>query len=320
MQPNSSLSGGIRQPDAFDGESRPAREGAARETGRNPAGRVEHPVLADRGRLSVAGGADRECHPQPHRSHAISISGGFAVLRQSMRFAVAMACREARGSPAKFVIAIIVMGVAVAAAAGLRSVTAGFARDEINHARAWLAADMSAVYLGHAPSDEQWSAVRRLGGGVQSTQVAEIATLLSSDQAADPVSATVKIVDPAAYPYYGRLELTSGADARAILNAGELIASSDLVESLHVKPGGTIRIAATDFRIGGVIAAEPDRFAIPSAPVGRVIVSSSAAKSTGLTDFGAQGFFRVLLRTPPEEDRRTLCTRLDAIFPDAHVI
>ena len=77
------------------------------------------------------------------------------------------------------------------------------------------------------------------------------------------VAAVVKIVDPGAYPFYGRLGLTSGADARAILGAGELIASPDLLESLGVKVGGRIRIAETDFRIGGVIAAEPDRFCDP---------------------------------------------------------
>ena len=237
-----------------------------------------------------------------------------------MRFAGAMAWREAWGSPGKFAIAVVAMALAVAAASGLRSLTGGFARGEFDHARTWIAADVSALYLGQAPSLEQLSALRALGEGVQTTMVTELTTSLSSDQAADPVSAVVKIVDPGAYPFYGRLELTSGAHAREILGAGNLIASPDLLESLGVKVGGWIRIAGTDFRIGGVIAAEPDRFAIPSAPVGRVIVSTMAAKGTGLTDFGAKAFFRVLLRVPPEADRRAVCARLEELFPDARVI
>lgn len=231
-----------------------------------------------------------------------------------------MAWREARGSPGKFAIAVMAMGVAAAAASGLRGITAGFARDEFNHARTWIAADISAVYFGAAPTEEQRAAIHGLGAGVEATVVAELGTWIGSDQAADPVTAMVKVVDSAAYPFYGRLELTSGGDARPILDAGEVLASPDLLEALRVRVGSTIRIAGTDFRVGGVIRAEPDRFAIPSAPVGRAIMSSTAARGIGLTDFGARGFFRVLLRTPPQADRRRLCGRLEEIFPDARVI
>jgi putative ABC transport system permease protein len=229
-----------------------------------------------------------------------------------------MAWREARGSPGKFALALVAMALAAAAASGLRSFTDGFAREEFAQAKAWIAADVSAAYFGPAPSREQVTAVRDLG--VEFTTIAEMAASMTSERAADPVSGMVKIVNPSAYPYYGRIELDSRGDARSILDSEEIIASADLLESLRVQVGQAIRIGGIDFPIGGAIAAEPDRFAIPTAPVGRVIISAAAAKRTGLTDFGARGFFRVLLRTPPESDRRALCANLEEIFPDAHVI
>ncbi len=239
---------------------------------------------------------------------------------ESLRFAARMALREVRASSGKFGLAALLMTVAAATAFGLRSITAGITGHAFENARSWIAADAMALYFGPQPAAEQWTAVKNLGAGIESTLVAEMPIMLASDQAPDPVVAEVKVVDPSAYPYYGNVELASGRLFRKALEGDAMVVSADLLRTLHVNVGDPVRVNETEFHIRDVIAAEPDRFVTPPVPIGRVIVSQKAFDRTNLTDFGPLGFYRVLLRIPPNADRRTLCSRLEEIFPSARVI
>ncbi|MGH9559260.1 MAG: ABC transporter permease, partial [Bryobacteraceae bacterium] len=238
--------------------------------------------------------------------------------RGLLRFAVEMAWRETRGAPWKMSLAVAVMAVASAMAFGVASLTAGFTQDAFENAREWIAADAMAVYYGQAPTPEQWSAVRGLGSGVESTLVAELTMPLSSDDAPNPAPAVVKVVDPAEYPYYGRVELKTGRDLRAILGEKSAVVSPDVLDALAVRIGDVIRLGQAEFRIADTIAAEPDPFAVPPLPVGRVIVSRHGFNR--VQDFGATGFYRILLRTSHSANRRALCARLEEIFPSARVV
>jgi len=155
---------------------------------------------------------------------------------------------------------------------------------------------------------------------MQATLVSELPLMFSSDQVADPVTADAKVVDPAAYPYYGQIELASGRPLRSVLDARSLVASADLLEALQVHIGDSIRINQTEFQIRDVITAEPDLFVIPPVPIGRVIVSRNAFDRTSLMQFGAVGLHRVLVKLSSDEDRHSVCAHLEEIFPGARVL
>ena len=212
------------------------------------------------------------------------------------------------------------MALAHAGALGLRVITAGLTSHAFDNARQWIAADVMAEYFGRAPAAEQTAAVRRLGPGVESTLVAELPVMLSSDSAADPITAAAKIVTVPAYPYYGRVTLQTGRELSAVLDTESLVASPDVLQSLSAKVGDTVQINHVKYRIADVIAFEPDRYAVPPTPIGRVILSQNAFDRTGLMQFGALGIYRVLLRTDATADRRALSSRLEQLFPDARVI
>ena len=170
-----------------------------------------------------------------HPYQNISELSGSAVAAQpgwgfgeSLRFVARMALREARSSSGKFGLAALLMTVAAATAFGLRSITAGITGHAFENARSWIAADAMALYFGPQPAAEQWTAVRNLGAGVESTLVAEMPIMLASDQVPDPVIAEVKAVDPSAYPYYGNVELASGRLFREALQGDAMVVSADV--------------------------------------------------------------------------------------------
>jgi len=235
-------------------------------------------------------------------------------------FALLMAWREARGSRRKFALAAVLMAAGAATSFGVHSIADGFARRSELNAREWIAADAMAVYFGRAPAPEQWASLVRLGRGLDFTLVVEMPVLASSDQAPDPVLTEAKVVDPDEYPYYGRIVGKNGRTLRRILDTHSILVSEDVLKTLQVPVGGTIRINQAELTIADVIASEPDRFAIPPVPLGRLIISRDAMDRTGLLQSSAIGFYRILLRIPPELDRQTMCRRLEDIFPDAQVI
>jgi len=237
-----------------------------------------------------------------------------------LAFAVALAWREARASRRKFALAAILMASGAAASFGVRGIADGFATRSQANAREWIAADVMALHFGRAPAPEQWNAVKELSRGSEFTLVVEMGLLASSDQAPDPVLTEAKVVDPAAYPYYGRIEGKTGRALRSLLSARSVVVSDDVLEALQVPVGGTLRINQAEFTIADVIATEPDRFATPPVPLGRLIISREAMDRTGLLQPDTIGLYRILFRTPPSVDRPLICRRLEDIFPAAQVI
>jgi putative ABC transport system permease protein len=273
-------------------------------------------------------GCAKEAHESRAQESRISteLSPTRAIRRASARagpdfgFAVALAWRGARASRRKFILAVILMAAGAATSFGVRSIADGFADRSEANAREWIAADAMAVYFGRAPAPEQWKSVEELNRALDFTLVVEMPVLASSDQAPDLVRAEAKVVNPDTYPYYGQIKGKTGRLLRSLLGTRSVLVSEDLLKSLQLPVGGKMRINQIEFTIADVIATEPDRFATPPVPMGRLIISRDAMEQTGLLQPDTLGLYRILLRIPPALDRQTMCRRLEDIFPDAQVI
>jgi putative ABC transport system permease protein len=212
--------------------------------------------------------------------------------------AVRIAWREMRASRAKFLFVILAVAVGVGSLTGVRSFSRSFRRMLLREARTLMAGDLSARVFA-MPTPEQDAVLNDLRArGVERTWITETVTMASSEAAPDPLLISVKAVDPNAYPYYGVVKLDPPRALRQALDARSVVVSDDLLMRLKVRTGETIRIGGQDFRIAGVVAAEPDRMT-GSLNVGpRVMISRQGLERTGLISIGSRAAERFLFKLP----------------------
>jgi putative ABC transport system permease protein len=132
-----------------------------------------------------------------------------------------------------------------------------------------------------------------------------------------PLLVSVKAVDPAKYPYYGKVRLSTGADIRDALQPNAVAASDDLLLRLGVNVGDTIRLGGLPFRIAAIIEREPDRMS-GSMNVGpRLMASRAGLDRAGLMMPGSRAAERYLFRIPPTVPVEQVRNELKQAFPEA---
>jgi len=235
--------------------------------------------------------------------------------------AIRIAWREMRASRAKFLFVILAVAVGVGSLTGVRSFSRTFRRMLLSQARTLMAGDLSARIFA-MPTPEQDATLNDLRArGVQRTWITETVTMASSEATPDPLLISVKAVDPRAYPYYGAVRLDPPASLPQALDAHSVVVSDDLLMRLKVRTGDTLRIGGQDFRIAGVVAAEPDRMT-GSLNVGpRVMISRDGLERTGLISIGSRAAERFLFKLPatgaPGVDQ--VRAVLKKVFPEATI-
>jgi putative ABC transport system permease protein len=212
--------------------------------------------------------------------------------------AVRIAWREMRASRTKFLFVILAVAIGVGSLTGVRSFSRSFRRMLLREARTLMAGDLSARVFA-MPTPEQEAVLNDLRArGVERTWITETVTMASSEATPDPLLISVKAVDPNAYPYYGVVKLDPPRALRQALDSRSVVVSDDLLMRLKVRTGETIRIGGQDFRIAGVVAAEPDRMT-GSLNVGpRVMISREGLERTGLIGIGSRAAERFLFKLP----------------------
>ena len=224
-----------------------------------------------------------------------------------------------RASRAKFLFVVLAVAVGVGSLTGVRGFSRSFRRILLRDARTLMAGDLTARVFG-LPTAEQQVVLDDLSRrGVRRTWITETVTMAASEHAADPVLISVKAVDPHAYPFYGVVKLEPPAPFRDALDAHSVAVSDDLLLRLNVKAGDMLRIGGQDFRIAGVVEAEPDRMTGTLNVGPRVMITRDGLERTGLIGIGSRASERFLFRLPAsgapsvKEVRRTL----KRAFPEA---
>src|SRR5689334_11041698 len=236
------------------------------------------------------------------------------------RTAVKIAWREARLSSARFGFVILAVAVGVGSLAGVRGFSREFRRMLLSQARTLMAADMTVRIFG-LPTPEQTAALASLEKqGVRETWITETFTMASSAEVHEPLLVSLKAVDPAVYPFYGTVRLDPAASLAQALDAQSVAVSPDLLLRLRTKAGESVRIGGQEFRVAGVLAAEPDRMT-GSLNVGpRVMMSRAGLDRTGLISLGSRASERYLLRLPDTGlDVQTVRNHLKRNFPESTI-
>ncbi len=227
--------------------------------------------------------------------------------------------RDLRASRPKAIFLIGALAVSIGSVGGVHS-AASDARSALRlDSRIWLGGDL-AVTTGDALDGNQIAALDGMrASGIDWTLMTWMATSSESDEAADPAVITVKAVDPAAYPYYGAIQLTPQQTLAAALSGESVAVSDDVLTRLHVRIGDRIRIGGQAFRITALIQAEPDRFTGSLGLGPRCIMSANSYARSRLARSGNSAKYRVLFRLVSDTGAQQMRARLRAIFPEGTI-
>ncbi len=238
----------------------------------------------------------------------------------SLGVAIRFALRELRGGLGGFgvFLACIVLGVATIAGVGsiARGMTEGIARE----GRTILGGDITVSLLQRAASADERAYLARLGS------VSEVATLRAMARrldGGDQALVELKAVD-GAYPLTGSVDVAGGGDARTLLGGDGgvrgALADAELLARLGLSVGDRVKLGATEVRLAGVIAAEPDRLSSGFAVGPRLIVDSAVLAATELVQPGSLITWHYRVRLPGNPDDTAVAavaTEAETAFPDA---
>ncbi|MFZ1085415.1 MAG: FtsX-like permease family protein [Terracidiphilus sp.] len=239
----------------------------------------------------------------------------------SWRRAGAIGWRDLRSAPGKFAFVVLSVAVGVAALVGVRGFSDSFKRTLGTEARSLMAGDLSArIY--RLPATEETARIASLAhqNGLRTTWVTETVSMASVPPDPVPLLISLKAVDPADYPFYGKAELEPAMSLPQALSGDSAIVAEEYLIRLNAHVGQTLRLGGRNFRITAVLKQEPDRMASMSGLGPRVMISQAALAATGLIAPGSRSSQRLLMKLPSKADPVSLRKLVEAALPDAQVM
>jgi len=237
--------------------------------------------------------------------------------------AARIAWRELRAGKAKFFFVLLSVAIGVAALTGVRGFSTSFARTLLEQARSIMAGDLSARMFRQAtPTESQQLdalASEKSGLGVRRTVVTETVSMAMVQGDPVPLLVTLKAVDPAKYPFYGTVVLSTGADLRSALTDDTVVVDDNLLVRLRAKVGDQLKIGGRWFRIAAVIEKEPDRMTAGVGLGPRVMMTRRAMDETELLQPGSRATERYLFALGDKLKVADVRAQIEKILPDAQV-
>jgi putative ABC transport system permease protein len=252
--------------------------------------------------------------------------------------AARIAWRELRAGKAKFFFVLLSVAIGVAALTGVRGFSTSFARTLLEQARSIMAGDLSARMFRQAtPTESQQLdalASEKSGLGVRRTVVTETVSMAMVQGDPVPLLVTLKAVDPAEYPFYGAVVLSTGADfspqsansgraggpdLRTALTDDTVVVDDNLLVRLRAKVGDPLKIGGRWFRIAAVIEKEPDRMTAGVGLGPRVMMTRRAMDETELLQPGSRATERYLFALGDKLKVADVRAQIEKILPDAQV-
>ncbi|MBT9330650.1 ABC transporter permease [Paracidobacterium acidisoli] len=234
--------------------------------------------------------------------------------------AARIAWRELHASKAKFVFVLLSVAVGVAALTGVRGFSESFRRTLLTQARSIMAADLSARMNQQATAQQMQQLQALQTHGVTTTAVTEMVSMASREGDPVPLLVSLKVVDPAMYPFYGAVVLSPAGDLRSVLTDATVVVDDNLLVRLQAKIGDRLKVGGKYFRIAAVIAREPDRINSGVGLGPRVMMTRGAVEETGLLQAGSRATERYLFRIDTTKASvADVRTDLEKILPEAQI-
>lgn len=238
----------------------------------------------------------------------------------SWKRAAAIGWRDLKSAPGKFGFVILSVAVGVAALVGVRGFSDSFRQTLTVEARSLMAGDLSARIFRRTTPDEDKKIAAVGPSGTRTTWVVETISMASAPPDPVPILVTLKAVDPAEYPYYGKAELEPEMSLAQALDGDSAVVAEEFLIRLNAKVGQSLRLGGRSFRIAAILRQEPDRMSAGAGMGPRVMISQAALARTGLIAPGSRASQRLLMKIPAEANPVELRKSLESALPDAQVI
>jgi putative ABC transport system permease protein len=235
--------------------------------------------------------------------------------------AAKIAWRELRASRSKFLFVILSVAIGVAALTGVRGFSESFQKELLDQARSIMSADLSArMFRLITPQENAKLDALAESKGVERTSVTETVSMASLQGDPVPLLVSLKVVDPAKYPFYGAVTLSPAGDLRTMLTDSSVVVDDNLLVRLRAKVGDSLKIGGQFFRIGAVIEKEPDRLTAGVGLGPRVMMTRAAVDKTGLLQAGSRATERYLFKLGPQSGKvAAVRGDLEKILPDSQI-
>ena len=236
------------------------------------------------------------------------------------RTAARIAWRELQASRAKFLFVLLSVAIGVAALTGVRGFSLSFQKALLTQARSLMAGDLSARMFRQTTAKEDQQLNALASNGIDRTMVTETVSMASVKGDPVPLLVSLKVVDPAKYPFYGSMALDPVGDLRAALTDSTVVVDDNLLVRLRARVGDELKIGGRYFRIAAVIVREPDRMMAGVGLGPRVMLTRQAVMETGLLQQGSRATERYLLKIDTTK-QSVADTRaaVEKILPDAQI-
>ena len=235
--------------------------------------------------------------------------------------AAKIAWRELRASRSKFLFVILSVAIGVAALTGVRGFSESFQKVLLDQARSIMSADLSArMFRLITPQENAKLDALAESKGVERTSVTETVSMASLQGDPVPLLVSLKVVDPAKYPFYGAVTLSPAGDLRTMLTDSSVVVDDNLLVRLRAKVGDSLKIGGQFFRIAAVIEKEPDRLTAGVGLGPRVMMTRAAVDKTGLLQAGSRATERYLFKLGPQSGKvAAVRGDLEKILPDSQI-
>jgi putative ABC transport system permease protein len=239
----------------------------------------------------------------------------------SWKRAGAIGWRDLRSAPGKFAFVVLSVAVGVAALVGVRGFSDSFKQTLGTEARSLMAGDLSArIYRQPTAAETAKIATLAQQNGLRTTLVTETVSMASVPPDPVPLLVSLKAVDPADYPFYGKADLEPSMNLQQALNGNSAIVAEEFLIRMNARVGQSLRIGGRNFRITAILKQEPDRMTSMAAMGPRVMISQAALATTGLIAPGSRASQRLLMKLPSKADPVALRKLVEAALPDAQVM
>jgi putative ABC transport system permease protein len=249
------------------------------------------------------------------------------MARLSYGTAARIAVRELHSSRGKFTFVILSVAIGVAALTGVRGFSSAFRTTLLLRARSIMAADVAARTNTSPTPDQQAGLDALQAAGNDASPVTEMLSMASSTTSLDPLLVSLKAVDPAKYPFYGKVVLEPAIPLAEALTDSSVAVGDDLLLRLHLHAGDSIKLGTEQFRIAAAVEDEPDRLSGSFAAGPRVLLTQKALAETGLVAPGSRVTRRYLFKLPAAKPGQALSdaavaalkTKLETVLPEAQI-
>ncbi len=223
-----------------------------------------------------------------------------------------LALRELRGGLRGLRLLALCLFLGAMALAAVGSLTSAFQMALAARGQDILGGDIEWQMTQRTATPEERAAFAAAGVVSESYRLRAMLTRADSAQS---TLVELKSTD-AAYPLYGRLLLVRGAQITRPQGMTIAIASP-LADRLGLSVGDAVRIGSANFRVGGLIADEPDRLGAGFSLGPSVLISPAGLAATGLVQPGSLYHAHYRVRLAPDADPETVQAAIDRQFPSA---